>query len=66
MALVVKNPPATAGDMRLRFDPWVGKVPWRRKCQPSPVFLPGKSLGQRNLAGYNPYGLTEWDTTEVT
>ena len=34
------------------FDPWVGKIPWRRKWQPTPVFLPGKSHGQRNLVGY--------------
>ena len=35
---------------RPRFTPWVGKVPWRRKWQPSPVFLPGEFHGQRNLA----------------
>jgi len=40
---------------RHRFDPWVGKIPWRRKWQPTPVFLPGKSNGQRSLVGY--YGL---------
>ena len=37
---------------------------WRRNSQPTPVFLPGKSHGQRNLAGYNPWGLKELDTTE--
>ena len=37
---------------RLGFDPWVGKIPWRREWLPTPVFLPGKSHGQRNLAGY--------------
>ena len=37
---------------RLGFDPWVRKFPWRRKWQPSPVFLPGESHGQ--LAGYSP------------
>ena len=37
---------------RLRFDPWVRKIPWRRKWQPTPVFLPGESHGQRSLAGY--------------
>ena len=36
------------------FNPWVGKIPWRRKWQPTPVFLPGKSHGQRSLAGYSP------------
>ena len=38
------------------FDPWVGKIPWRRKWQPTPVFLPGESHGQRRLAGYSPWG----------
>ena len=64
MMLVVENPPANAGDMRHRFDAWVGKIPWRRKWQPTPVFLPGKSHGQRNLAGYSPYVSTELDTIE--
>ena len=41
---------------RHEFNPWVGKMPWRRKWQPTPVFLPGKSHGQRSLAGYNPWG----------
>ena len=41
---------------RCRSYPWVGKKPWRRKCQPTPVFLPGKSLGQRSLVGYSPWG----------
>ena len=48
---------------RHRFDPWVGKVPWRRKRQPTPVFLPGKSRGQRSLAGYSPWGRKELDMT---
>ena len=39
---------------RHRFDPWVRKTPWRRKWQPTPVFLPGESHGQRSLAGYSP------------
>ena len=46
------------------FDPWVGKIPWRRECQPTLVFLPGESYGQKSLAGYNPWGRKEWDTTE--
>ena len=46
------------------FDPWVGKIPWRRKWQPIPVFLPGKSHGQRNLGGSSPWGHKESDTTE--
>jgi len=53
MVQTVKNPPANAGDTgRGRFDPWVRKIPWRRKWQPTPVFLPGKSQGQRGLVGY--------------
>ena len=51
---------------RCRFSPWVGKIPWRRKWQPSLVFLPGKSHGQRSLAGYSPWGCKESDMTEVT
>ena len=49
---------------RHRFDPWVGKIPWRRKWQPTPVFLPGKSHGQRNLEGYSPWCCKESDMTE--
>ena len=41
---------------RSRFDPWAGKIPWRRKWQPTPVFLPGKSHGQRSLVGCSPWG----------
>ena len=44
--------------------PWVGKIPWRRAWQPTPVFLPGESHGQRNLAGYSPWSHKESDTTE--
>ena len=39
---------------RHRFNPWAGKIPWRRTWQPSPVFLPGKSHGQRSLMGCSP------------
>ena len=46
------------------FDPWVGKIHWRRKWQPTPVFLPGKSHGERSLAGYSPLGHKESDTTK--
>ena len=52
-----------AGDRRRRFDPWVGKIPWRRKWQPTPVLLPGKSHGQRSLVGFRPWGLQESDMT---
>ena len=49
---------------RLRFDPWVGKIPWRREWLPTPVFLPGEFHGQRSLAGHSPWGLKESDSTE--
>jgi len=45
--LLVENPPASAGD-------WVGKIPWRRKQQPTSVFLAGEFHGQRSLVGYSP------------
>ena len=47
---------------RLRFDPWVGKIPWGRKWQPTLVFLPGGFQGQRSLTGYSPWGHKELDT----
>ena len=50
---VVKNP---LWCRRCGFDPWVGKIPWRRKWQPTPVFLPEKFHGQRSLVGYSPWG----------
>ena len=54
---MVKNPPASAGRCReCTFDPRVRKIPWRRKWQPTPVFLPGESLGQRSLVGYSLWG----------
>ena len=49
---------------RPRFDPWIGKMLWRRKWQPTPVFLPGKSHGQRSLAGYSSWERKESDMTE--
>ena len=50
---------------RSGFDPWIRKIPWRRKWQPTPVFLPGKSYGQRSLVGYSPGGAhKKWDATE--
>ena len=49
---------------RCRFDPWVGKIPWRRKWQPTPIFLPGEFRGQRSLVGYSPRGLRDSDTTD--
>jgi len=52
VALAVKDLPANAGDKRHRFNPWVRMIPWRRAWQPTPVFLPGESQGQRSLEGY--------------
>ena len=49
-----KQLPANAVDLRCRFSPWVGKILWRRTQQPTPVFLPGESHGQKSLAGYGP------------
>ena len=49
---------------RCGFNPLVGKIPWRRKWQPIPVFLPGKSHGQRSLAGYSPWDHKESDVTK--
>ena len=47
-----------------RYCAWVGKILWRRKWQPTPVFLPGESYGQRSLLGDSPWGRKESDTTE--
>ena len=49
---------------RCGFDPWLRKIPWRRKWQPTPVILPGKSHGQRSRTGYSPWGHIESDTAE--
>jgi len=48
----------------MRFDPWVRKIPWRRKWQLTPIFLPEKSHGQRSLAGYSLEGHKESDMIE--
>ena len=56
---VVKNPPANAED---RFDPWVRKIPWSRKQQPAPVFLPGKFHGQRRTWRVTVHGITKSQT----
>ena len=49
---------------RRGLDAWVGKIPWRRAWQPTSVFLPGESLGQRILVGYSPWSHRELDKTE--
>ena len=58
---VVKNPLAK---QRWEFDPCVGKISWRRKWQPTPVFLPGESHGHRSLVDYSPWGRKESYITE--
>ena len=61
------HPACQSGRCRRRgFHPWVGKIPWRRKWQPTPVFLPGESLGQSGLMGCSPKGHTELGMTEAT
>ena len=67
VALVVKNLPANAGDARDSGSiPGLGRSPWRRKWQPTPVFLPGESHGQGSLVGYSPWGHKESDMAEAT
>ena len=57
MVLVVKKLPAKAEDIRDQgFHPWVKKIPQRREWLPTTAFLPGKSHGERSLAGYSPWG----------
>ena len=46
------------------FNPWVGKIPWRRKWKPTPVLLPGKFHGKRSLVGYSSWGRKELETTK--
>ena len=48
------------------FNPWIGKIPWKRAWQPIAVFLPGESHRQRSLVGYSPWGNKELDRTDVT
>ena len=62
---MVKNPSVNAGDVKKSgFNPWFRKIPWRRKRQPTPVQLPGKSCGWRSLIDYSPWGSKESDMTE--
>ena len=53
------------GMWETQVDPWLGKIPWRRKWQPTPVLLPGESHGGKSLVGYSPRGRKESDTTEL-
>ena len=61
VAQMVRNLPAMH---ETGFNPWVMKISWRKAWQPTPVFLPGESHGQRSLAGYSPSGCTESDMTK--
>ena len=56
MALVVKNPLANTGDWEIGFNPWVGKIPWRRTWPPIPVFLPGESPWTEESGGLKSKG----------
>ena len=64
MAQQVKNPPAMQETQKTWVRSWVGKIPWRRAWQPSPVFLLGESHGLTILAGYSPKGHKESDMIE--
>ena len=57
---VVKNPPAK---QETQVQSLSQEDPWRKKWQPTPIFLPGKSHGWKSLVGYSPWGHTESDTT---
>ena len=62
---MAKNLPFNIGDIRdADLIPGLGKIPWRRVWQPTPVFLLRESHGQRSLAGYSPWGRKKSDTTE--
>ena len=67
VALVLKNLPANARDIRDKGStPGSRRFPWRTAWQPTPVFLPGESQGQRSPVGYSPWGCKESDITEAT
>ena len=62
---MVKNLPVNATRCRRHgFDPWVWRIPWSRKGQPTPIFLPGKSHGQKSLGECSPWGCKELDMTD--
>ena len=67
VVLVVKNPPANAGDIRnVSSIPGSGRSPGGRAWQLTPVLLPGESHGQRSLMGYSPWGHKELNTAKAT
>ena len=63
VAQMVKRLPIMQ-ETQVQYNPWAGKTSWRRKRQPTPIFLPAKSHGWRSLVGYHPWGRRESDTTE--
>ena len=62
--LVAQTVKRLPGMWRPWFNPWVGKIPWRRKWQPTAVLLPRKFHGWRSLVGYSPWGRKDSDRTE--
>ena len=64
MVQQVRNQPGHRKRGRCRFSSGVGKIHWKRKSHPTPVFLPGKSSGQWSLVGYSPWNHKESDMTE--
>ena len=62
--MVRTRAPSSGAAEDTSFDPWVGKIPWKGKWHPTPVFLPGASHGQRGLAGCSPWGCKESNMTE--
>ena len=64
--LVAQWKESTCQCKRPMFNPWVRKIPWKRKWPPTPVFLLGKSHGLRSLAGYSPWGCKESDMIKET
>ena len=64
--MLIKEDWASQVPQWCRLDPWVGRIPWDRKWQPTLVFLPGKFHGQSSLAGYSPWDCKESDPTEHT
>ena len=64
---MVKNPSASSEDIkRRRFDPWVGKIPWRRAWKPTPVFSPGEPHEWSSLVGCSPQGHKKSNASEAT
>ena len=64
MAQMVKRLPALRETRVQSMGPWVRKIPWKRKWQPTPLLLPGKSHGWKSLVVYSPWGSKESDMTE--